>query len=493
MKNKIISCIAAASVATASFVSLSITASAVQYNASDLTVGQILTAGTDTIKQNGGTTAWIYKSLLKLTYNAADGTQVNYTETQDGSTTTVYKDGNNRYQYWKVASVTKENHDYSRDDYIVTLTANDPYATAVGTTNVCTGEEFPLISVTEFTGEVQYSLDNESWSTDVPKASDVGSYTVYYKAVPGTQTNNVESAVGSVNSMILARDIQAGEIRASQVEEGRIFTGGVDSIYQDGGTSVIYNSLLKLTYKYADGTTISEAYSETKDGQSTTVYRSSDGRYVYWEVTEKSSTVIDYYGQFPRTDYMITLTARDPSLTAEPTGKTLEWTGEEQDLIDPVEAEHGTVYYSLDGEAWSEDIPTAAEIGIYQVYYKVVGDSYYNSIDPTSVVSIITPKQASAEYKHEGDFTGDEDPENDIASAWSVTVDSGSTAIESLDLKINDTDGGTHEKTEERAIETPTVTNGIIVLGVAVNHPKDDIAGFTVVLNGEDIEAVEAE
>ena len=401
MKKNIISGIAAAAVTFTAFASFGMTASAKAYNASDVYAdftngtSKVLIAGTDTIKQDGGTTAYIYKSLLKLTYMAANGTtQLSYSETENGKSAALYK--TSRYTYWRVTSAVKENHDYTRDDYVITLTANDPYVNASSTTNTWTGKQFPLVAVKGSAGTVQYSLDNETWSTAVPTASEVGTYTVYCRAVHGNNdnTNNVNSPVTTVNSIIVARGVAAGEKKASAVKKGDVFVGGIDSIYQDGGTSVIYHSLLKLSYAEADGTKMNGQYTEAEDGQSAKVYRSDNGRYLYWTVTEKSSNVIDYYGQFPRTDYSITLTARDPSLKKAPGSSMLQYTGEAQELVTAGEVENGKLLYSLDdGESWSEEIPTAVEPNFYVVLYKMIGDANYNNTDQRAVVSAILPKQ----------------------------------------------------------------------------------------------------
>ncbi len=50
--------------------------------------------------------------------------------------------------------------------------------------------------------EMFYSLDNSSWSTDLPTATNAGDYTVYYKAV----CNGIESKVGTVAVTIAALD-----------------------------------------------------------------------------------------------------------------------------------------------------------------------------------------------------------------------------------------------------------------------------------------------
>ena len=58
-----------------------------------------------------------------------------------------------------------------------------------------------------------------------------------------------------------------------------------------------------------------------------------------------------------------------------PWGRDLKNTGEAQELVEGGLAINGTFQYSLDGENYSEEIPTATKTSWYTVYYKVVSDN----------------------------------------------------------------------------------------------------------------------
>ena len=60
----------------------------------------------------------------------------------------------------------------------------------------------------------------------------------------------------------------------------------------------------------------------------------------------------------------------------------MEYTGSLQELIEAGKASGGTLQYKIgeNGE-WSEKIPTAAEVGDYTVYYRVVGNEKYYGAD----------------------------------------------------------------------------------------------------------------
>ena len=70
------------------------------------------------------------------------------------------------------------------------------------------------------------------------------------------------------------------------------------------------------------------------------------------------------------------------SVSAAPTAINPTYTGVAQTLVNAGTAIGGTMYYSLDNSAWSEDIPTAKNAGDYTVYYEVIGDETHADYTP---------------------------------------------------------------------------------------------------------------
>ncbi|MBO6305892.1 MAG: leucine-rich repeat protein [Paludibacteraceae bacterium] len=69
--------------------------------------------------------------------------------------------------------------------------------------------------------------------------------------------------------------------------------------------------------------------------------------------------------------------------------EALQYTGAAQTLITAGAAEHGTVLYSLDGENYSTELPTALLPGAYTVYYKVQATDDYKDVAPVTVIATI--------------------------------------------------------------------------------------------------------
>lgn len=69
----------------------------------------------------------------------------------------------------------------------------------------------------------------------------------------------------------------------------------------------------------------------------------------------------------------------------------LVYNGREQYLITSAVSMDGTVYYSLDGDNYTESLPKGTNAQEYTVYYKVVGDVNHNDMEPKTVTAKIAP------------------------------------------------------------------------------------------------------
>jgi len=73
------------------------------------------------------------------------------------------------------------------------------------------------------------------------------------------------------------------------------------------------------------------------------------------------------------------------AVTSAPTANDLTYTGSAQALVTAGTATYGTMVYSLDGETYSDAIPTATNAGDYTVYYKVDGGTDYTGTTAQTV------------------------------------------------------------------------------------------------------------
>ncbi|MBR0309491.1 MAG: hypothetical protein IJQ97_01280, partial [Paludibacteraceae bacterium] len=78
-----------------------------------------------------------------------------------------------------------------------------------------------------------------------------------------------------------------------------------------------------------------------------------------------------------------------PVTTVPAAVEALQYTGAAQALITAGAAEHGTILYSLDGENYGTELPTALLAGAYTVYYKVQATDDYKDVAPATFTATI--------------------------------------------------------------------------------------------------------
>ena len=91
-----------------------------------------------------------------------------------------------------------------------------------------------------------------------------------------------------------------------------------------------------------------------------------------------------------------TIEKATPTVNAPTAVEDLVYNGSAPALVNAGSTDFGTLLYSLDGENYSEDIPTATNAGTYTVYYKVVGDDNHNDV-LGSIEVTIAPKAVTSE------------------------------------------------------------------------------------------------
>jgi len=211
---------------------------------------------------------------------------------------------------------------------------------------------------------MQYKLDNGSWSTSLPSATDANTsgYKVYYKAVP-PNTNNYEAETAGTDYITVPVAKAAGKVTLDK--------SSVTDFYMSGGTATVnVSSKLgtgSLSVKSSNtnvatvsisGTTITVRGAGTAGTATITVTAAADGNY-----NEASAT-------FTAT----TVNKTNPTYTA-PTAKSLTYNGSAQTLINAGSTSDGTMYYSLtNGSGWSTSLPTGSGMS-HTVYYYVAGDA----------------------------------------------------------------------------------------------------------------------
>lgn len=108
-----------------------------------------------------------------------------------------------------------------------------------------------------------------------------------------------------------------------------------------------------------------------------------------YDITIGTLTAGDNY-QITFTGAKLTITKADPEVTVPSARTNLTFTGKSQELVEAGSVKGGVMEYSLDGETWSDSIPTGYDVGKYSVWYKVSGDVNHNDTNYRLIAVNIT-------------------------------------------------------------------------------------------------------
>ena len=272
-------------------------------------------------------------------------------------------------------------------------------------------------------GEMQYSLDNETWSTNIPTGTEAKEYTVYYKVVADANHNDVAAQSFKVTieqatltaatltetnfiynqqeQTALAAIVSAGAITvpdagyeiadnkatnvgnytATLTGKGN-FKGSVTANWSIVAANAnLFNITLGTNEYTYDGTAKTPTVT-VKDGEAVLV-EGTDYTVAYTANTNAGTATVTVTG---KGNYSGTKTATFTIKTADitptaPTAKTeLVFNALPQTLISAGSAEGGEMQYSLDNVNYSTSLPSGFEAKEYTVYYKVVADANHNDV-----------------------------------------------------------------------------------------------------------------
>ena len=293
-----------------------------------------------------------------------------------------------------------------------------------------TGKAQELVSAgsTE-TGEMQYSLDGKTYSTDIPKGgTDAKTYTVYYKVVG--DDNHDDSAPATVEVTISKKTVSKPTITLSA--SSFVYNGKAQepTVTVKDGDSEIPAS--QYTVSYSNNVNVGTA--------TVTIAGKDDGNYIL-----NGSTTFQ-------------IVDADSKVTA-PTAKTgLTYNGKAQELVTAGSAEGGTLEYSTDGKSYSTSLPTGTDAKTYTVYYRVSGDANHGNVEASSISVTISAKTVDSptitvspsSYTYDGsaktpDVTVKDKETDTVISSDEYTVSySNNMKVGTATVTIKDNDGGNY-------------------------------------------------
>ena len=334
-----------------------------------------------------------------------------------------------------------ENHlDTEPDTITATMAKADPEVTVVLPELTYNGEKQELVSITAEGGKVSFMTTGPFWVSTVPTGKKAGEYTFYYKVtgdsnhndIPKTQlTNVIGSASGDTG--ISAPD-QSYEYDGKPHGEAVTVSGNATVKYGTAegeytlkkapqisnvneSTTVFYEVTVKgqepvrgsyaLEITKADPSALYEI--QVMDGMEydgdpknlvlvnvsepsgVKVFFSRDGENYSTDIpqeTEPGEYDVWYYlggdDNYLETEPVCataSIAGMSPEIQEHPYTVDVQYDGEAHELIIPGSSTDGYFEYSLDGENFSTEAPTATEPGEYEVFIRFIGYGHYLSFD----------------------------------------------------------------------------------------------------------------
>lgn len=281
--------------------------------------------------------------------------------------------------YYLKDSEARQNIDTHEQDMDVHVTAaekeywnskvNPPsYSAPTAKQLTYTGEPQTLLNAGSSTaGTIQYSIDQNEWSTNIPQATSAGTYYTYWRFI-GSESIYVEPTAIEV---IIEK---ANPAYTAPAANTLVYNGGSQELITGGSSN-------DGIFSYSpDGEEWNSAIPQGTDAIEYTAY---------WKLTGDANHV-----DIDATPITINISKVTPTVTA-PVAKTgLIYNATAQDLINAGSTNFGTLQYSLDGTTYGTSIPQGTNAVEYNVYYRVVGNSNINDVaaaNITSSISKVTP------------------------------------------------------------------------------------------------------
>lgn len=228
-----------------------------------------------------------------------------------------------------------------------------------------------LMAGINYEQKIEYKVNGGEWTTECPKATKAGDYTVSYR-VPSSK--NFKEIPEKTKTIHVTAAAPTFDIKFAEDQE---YNGKAITIFN---LLVCENGTFK--YKINDGEWSSSSYKKVQKPGTYKITYKVEGNEGYSDIPEREHTVVIREKAKPKANISESY-SEEETCTYSPDGVI---------LFSGKSSSYGCkIVYSVNGEEWTETIPEAKNAGTYEVRCKALGNDKYSDSDIITKAFTVQP------------------------------------------------------------------------------------------------------
>ncbi len=228
-----------------------------------------------------------------------------------------------------------------------------------------------LMAGINYEQKIEYKVNNGEWTTECPKATKAGDYTVSYRVPSSKNFKEIPEKTKTIHVKAAAPTF---DIKFAEDQE---YNGKAITIFN---LLVCENGTFK--YKINDGEWSSSSYKKVQKPGTYKITYKVEGNEGYSDIPEKEHTVVIREKAKPKANISESY-SEEETCTYSPGGVI---------LFSGKSSSYGCkIVYSVNGGEWTETVPEAKNAGTYEVRCKALGNDKYSDSDVITKTFTVQP------------------------------------------------------------------------------------------------------
>ena len=263
-----------------------------------------------------------------------------------------------------------------------------------------------LMAGINYEQKIEYKVNNGEWTTECPKATKAGDYTVSYRVPSSKNFKEIPEKTKTIHVKAAAPTF---DIKFAEDQE------------YNGKAIMLFNLLVcengTFKYKINDGEWSSSSFKKVQKPGTYKITYKVEGNEGYSDIPEKEHTVVIREKAKPKANISESF-SEEETCTYSPDGVNL--------FVGKSSSYGCTIVYSVNGGKWTETIPEAKNAGTYEVRCKALGNDKYSDSDIITKNFTVQPLKITTAFigLKDGNYRFDQTYKNEkITPVLNITLD----------------------------------------------------------------------